>query len=321
MKNNKTVCCDFIKEKTSGIHNKGIFASRFIPKGTKIIQYVGERISKEESEKRADMVLEESKNNKEKGAVYIFELNKKYDLDGNVPYNTARFINHSCDPNCESENIDEEIWIIAIKNINKGEELTYNYGYDVDNFEEHPCLCGSSNCVGYIVDESQWSKLSKTLKKNFKNKKVLVAYYSRSGNTKKVAEYLSKSLSFDLDEIRADNRKGVVGFVKSGYESVSNKKPEIFFDKNPSDYDLVIIGSPVWVGTISSPVRSYLDYCKDADVAAFSTLGGSNPGKTFNEISLSVPSFKGMVNLKSESISSNKFQNKLLNFFKDVESG
>lgn len=319
MVDNKKTRSEFIEEKKSGIHNKGIFAKKFIPKGTQIIEYVGELISKDEADKRADLVLNESKNHKERGAVYIFELNKKFDLDGNVPYNTARFINHSCNPNCESENIDEKIWITAIKDINKGEEITYNYGYDVDNFEEHPCFCGSVNCVGYIVEEDQRVKLSKILKKNFNNKKVLVAYYSRSGITKRVAEYLSRSFGFDLDEISSGSRKGLFGYVKSGYESASNKKPRIFFNKNPDDYDLVIVGTPVWAGTVSSPVRSYLDFCKNVDVAAFSTLGGNNSGKTFKEISLSVPFFKGMVHIKSSVVIENKFQSDLLSFFKDIK--
>jgi hypothetical protein len=154
----------YIKVKTSSIHNKGVFASRFIPKGTRIIEYVGEKITKKESEKRAWKVIDSSKKNPELGAVYIFDLNSRYDIDGNVPYNTARFINHSCNPNCETELIDNHIWIVALRDINEGEELTYNYGYDLDNFQEHPCRCGSPNCIGYIVAEEHWPELKKILK-------------------------------------------------------------------------------------------------------------------------------------------------------------
>ena len=154
--------------KKSGIHNRGVFARKDIPKGTKIIEYVGELITKKEADRRADIVLGKSKKNKTKGAVYIFELNKKHDIDGNASWNTARWINHSCNPNCETEGDDEHIWIQAVMGIKKGVELTYDYCYDLDNFEEHPCKCGAKNCIGYIVDRKHWKKLKKILEEKKK---------------------------------------------------------------------------------------------------------------------------------------------------------
>lgn len=145
----------------SKIHNSGIYAKEDIPKGAKVIEYIGEKITKEESEKRADNQLEVSKSNPELGAVYIFELDDEYDIDGNVDYNPARFINHSCSPNCEVDITDGHIWIIAIKDIKKGEEITYNYQYDIEDYQDHPCRCGSPNCVGYILDEEHWDKIKK----------------------------------------------------------------------------------------------------------------------------------------------------------------
>ena len=156
---------EYINVKNSKIHNKGIFAAKDIPKGAKIIEYVGEKITKKESEKRCDIVLEQSQKNPELGAVYIFELNKRYDIDGNVSYKTAKYINHSCEPNCEAEIEDNHIWIKSLRDINQGEELGYNYGYCVDDYKNHPCRCGSSRCVGYIVDEDEWPKLKKELEK------------------------------------------------------------------------------------------------------------------------------------------------------------
>lgn len=150
--------------KKSSIHNKGLFAKKFIPRRTKIIEYTGEKITKKEAEKRAEEQYEKGEQGIE-GHVYIFELNKKYDIDGNKPGNIAKYINHSCNPNCETEIIDNHIWVIALRNIYPGEELTYNYGYDVENFEDHPCYCGSDKCVGYIVEEKQWPKLRKKLAK------------------------------------------------------------------------------------------------------------------------------------------------------------
>tara|TARA_Y100000310_G_C20640656_1_gene793699 strand:+ start:140 stop:676 length:537 start_codon:yes stop_codon:yes gene_type:complete len=168
----KPTTSEWITVKESAVHNKGVFAAKDIPKGTKIIEYVGERITKTESTIRADKVIDDSLRDKTKGAVYLFEINKKYDIDGNVDYNTARFINHSCDPNCEVDFEGERIFIFSIKDIKKGEELNYDYGYDIDNYEDHRCKCGAKNCIGYIVSKEDWPKLKRKVgKKKAKEKK------------------------------------------------------------------------------------------------------------------------------------------------------
>ncbi|MFH1399901.1 MAG: SET domain-containing protein-lysine N-methyltransferase [Nanoarchaeota archaeon] len=154
---------EFIKVNKSGIHNNGVFARMSIPKGTRIIEYVGERISKKESDRRSEATLERSKRDTTSGAVYIFELNKRYDIDGDVPHNTAKYINHSCLPNCEIEKVRGHIWIVASRDIDEGEELSYNYGYDMEDYQEHPCRCGAPNCVGYILDEDHWPKVRQWL--------------------------------------------------------------------------------------------------------------------------------------------------------------
>ena len=138
------------KIKKSNIDNKGLYASRDIKKGTRIIEYKGKIITAKRSEK--DPKFDNDK------AIYLFYLNKKYDLDGDFKYNTARLINHSCDPNCEVTGTGLKIWIHAIKNINRDEELTYDYGFGFDeDFKNYPCKCKSKNCVGYIVrSESRW---------------------------------------------------------------------------------------------------------------------------------------------------------------------
>lgn len=148
----------------SSIHNLGVFAARDIPKGTRIIDYRGHKISKAESTRRGNAQLEESGKTGE-GAVYLFVLNKKQDIDGNVPWNDARLINHTCEPNCEAQIIRGTIWLIATKDIPEGAELGFNYGFDLETWEDHPCRCGKKSCVGYIVGKEYWPKLRRLLKK------------------------------------------------------------------------------------------------------------------------------------------------------------
>ncbi len=159
----KKTTSPYIVVRNSVIHGRGVFAKCDIPKGTRIIEYVGERVTKAESDRRGKALLENHKKNTNIGAVYLFELNKRHDIDGNVPYNTARFINHSCDPSAETDIIRGKIWIIAIRDIKKGEEIFYNYGYGIDDYEDHPCQCRTNRCVGYIVSEDYWPKLRKKL--------------------------------------------------------------------------------------------------------------------------------------------------------------
>ena len=151
----------YILVKKSKIHSRGVFARRDIPKGARVIEYVGRKVTKAESDRLADIPLARNQKNKNYGAVYIFQLNKRHDIDGNVPYNTARFINHSCEPNCEAEIIRGKIWILALRDIKEGDEITYNYNYDIEDYEEHRCFCGTSRCVGYILDEDYWSRVKK----------------------------------------------------------------------------------------------------------------------------------------------------------------
>ena len=153
----------FYKIKKSNIDKKGLYASKDIKEGTKIINYVGKIISTKESEKN-----EKFDNKKD---IYLFNLNNRYDLDGDFKFNTARLINHSCDPNCEVEGTGLKLWISSIKNIKKGEELTYDYGFSYDkDYKQFPCKCGKQNCVGYIVRSgSRWR-----INKKFRKQKNLV---------------------------------------------------------------------------------------------------------------------------------------------------
>ena len=101
-------------KKKSSLHGSGLFAYHVIlKKGNQVIQYIGDKVTKKEGDKRADKQIKKAEKNKNNGMVYVFELNKKYDIDGGVARNHARFINHSCDPNCEVEISNNQIWISA----------------------------------------------------------------------------------------------------------------------------------------------------------------------------------------------------------------
>ena len=138
------------KIKKSNIDNKGLYASKNIKAKQIVIHYKGKLVTKKEVEKNPKF-----DNDK---AIYLFNLNNKYDLDGDFEYNTARLINHSCNPNCEVDGKGLKLWIFALRDIKKGEELSYDYGFGYDkDYKQFICRCGAKNCVGYIVREgSRW---------------------------------------------------------------------------------------------------------------------------------------------------------------------
>jgi SET domain-containing protein len=153
---------DLCEVRGSRIHGRGVYALQDIPAATKIIEYVGELIDKKESERRAWAQHAKSQESGD-AAVYIFTLTDKWDIDGNVPWNTARLINHSCDPNCEAWIEGKRIFIHSLRDIAAGEELTFDYAFDVECWEDHPCLCGRDGCVGFIVSREQWPQLREFL--------------------------------------------------------------------------------------------------------------------------------------------------------------
>ena len=135
----------------SRIAGKGLFAGQAITKDTIIRRYIGSKISKDQSARALAH-----------GNAYICYLNDRYDLDGNTLHNPARYINHSCDPNCALQTTGRAIWVIALRDIQEGEELThrYNYAYDPKRYTDSPCCCGAKNCVGYIVDARYWALIT-----------------------------------------------------------------------------------------------------------------------------------------------------------------
>jgi uncharacterized protein len=144
----------------SPIHGQGGFATRFLSSGARVIEYTGERVTKAESLRRC-----QAQN------WFIFGLDEEFDLDGNVAWNPARFLNHRCAPNCEAVCEEGRVWIAALRDIQPGEEITFNYGYDLVDYEEHPCHCGAPECAGYIVAEVFFAHIrnahSPSMVKNF----------------------------------------------------------------------------------------------------------------------------------------------------------
>jgi len=142
-------------------NGRGLYATKDIKEGTKIIDYVGNVITKKQTEDS-----DKFDNNK---PIYLFNLNVRYDLDGNVSWNTARLINHSCSNNCDYIGKGLKLWVMAIKDIKKGEEFTCDYGFTYDaDYKQFPCNCGSINCVGYIVREGSRWRINKKFKKNLR---------------------------------------------------------------------------------------------------------------------------------------------------------
>lgn len=139
----------------SRIQGRGGYARRDIRKGERIIEYVGERITQSEADRRYE---DEAMG---RHHTFLFNVNRRTTIDAAVNGNDARFLNHSCDPNCESIDEKGRIYIEAIRNIRKGDELTYDYAYarDKDTTEEdeqrYVCRCGAANCRGTILEKAK----------------------------------------------------------------------------------------------------------------------------------------------------------------------
>ncbi len=135
----------------SAIHQWGVFATRWIPEGTRIVEYRGRRISR----RRADADGRES--NEEHPIVLLFSIDARTVIDAAQGGNEARFINHSCEPNCEAVMDKGRIYIEATCDIRPGEELTYDYQLEADGRQtaglkrQYACNCGSTTCRGTML--------------------------------------------------------------------------------------------------------------------------------------------------------------------------
>ena len=125
--------------KSSKIHRWGVYAGEPIPKGKKVIEYTGERISRRETKRRAETAEFN----------YLFTLDSYWTLDGSVNGSGAEFINHSCDPNIAAKVINGHILYMSKRDIRKGEELTIDYHFPKED-ETVQCSCGTKKCRGTI---------------------------------------------------------------------------------------------------------------------------------------------------------------------------
>jgi uncharacterized protein len=129
----------------------GAFATRVIPAGTRLIEYTGERLTPHQADERYPDVAGERHH------TFLFAIDDDIVIDAAVGGNDARWINHSCDPNCDAMIEESRIWIETIRDVDPGEELAYDYAYELD--ERHtpaakrrfPCHCGATRCRGTLL--------------------------------------------------------------------------------------------------------------------------------------------------------------------------
>lgn len=140
-----------IEVRRSGIHGRGVFARRAIRQGETVCEYKGELITEAEIARRYP------EDRKGVNHTFVFSVSRNRNIDGGSRGNIARFINHSCDPNCESFEKDKRIFIAALRDIRRGEELFYDYCIESDEPVTKalkalwPCWCGTKNCRGTVL--------------------------------------------------------------------------------------------------------------------------------------------------------------------------
>ncbi len=143
---------ELVEVRNSPIHGRGIYAAQAIKSGTRVYEYLGERISHAEADRRFWNKREDD------GHTFLFVVNRKTVIDGTHQGNDARYINHRCDANCETITEDNRIFIEAIRDLKAGEELGYDYQLtwsEEDTPEDlalYNCRCGSNNCRGTMLD-------------------------------------------------------------------------------------------------------------------------------------------------------------------------
>lgn len=156
------------------------------------------------------------------------------------------------------------------------------------------------------------------------DKKALVVYYSRTGTTRKVAQAISKEMQCDIEEIiDTKDRTGAIGYMLAGRDATKKKLTVISpIMKDPGLYDIVIIGTPIWAFTMSTPVRTYIEENKDKfkDVAFFCTQGGSGSERAFKHMEeLCKKSPVGCLELKTLEVVKEMYSEKVNDFVESIK--
>jgi uncharacterized protein len=168
----------------SNVHGRGVFATRRIEKGERIIEYLGERVSHDEADRRYELKAENDSH------TFLFIVDSKTVIDAGTEGNDARFFNHSCDPNCESVVEKRRVFIEALRAIEPGQEMTYDYQIyrdhdDPENIDEiFACRCGFANCRGTMLWPPE-PKKKRRAKSAAKKKKGTIAKKSGAGGKSK----------------------------------------------------------------------------------------------------------------------------------------
>lgn len=140
----------FFEIRGSPIQGLGAFAIQRIPAGTRLIEYAGERLTPQQADERYP-------DNDDRHHTFLFAIDDDIVVDAAVNGNDARFLNHSCDPNCDVVIDDKRLWIETLRDVDRGEELVYDYAFVLPERHtpaakrRYPCSCGAINCRGTIL--------------------------------------------------------------------------------------------------------------------------------------------------------------------------
>lgn len=155
-----------IQTRVSNVHGKGVFAVQDLAEGETLIEYVGEVVTWKEALRR------HPHDPKDPNHTFYFHIDEKHVIDAKYGGNSSRWINHSCNPNCEADEQDGRVFIKALRNIKAGDELFYDYGLIIDApytkklLAEYPCWCGAKNCRGTLLAPKDDKPGKKEKKKN-----------------------------------------------------------------------------------------------------------------------------------------------------------
>jgi SET domain-containing protein len=170
----------YFEIRRSGVHGRGAFAIKTIRKGTRLVEYTGERISPAESDRRYD------DKNEKIHHTFLFSVGSRTVIDATFGGNESRFINHSCDPNCDAIIEKKRVYIEANQTIRPGEELAYDYQYErtdettAADEKLYVCRCGAPNCRGTILAAKKTVK-----RKSAKKAKKKTAAKKKGAKTKR----------------------------------------------------------------------------------------------------------------------------------------